>query len=108
MSTSYLFALVLLLLAQTGEYKKSDFERTEGIYVLTAKNYAAAVEEFEYLLVYFYAPWCGHCKALGPEFVKAGQMLREAGNTFVRLAQVSTNIIKSIDVKQIFFKDQRK
>ena len=53
------------------------FEKSEGIYLLTDKNYDAAIKEFEYLLVYFYAPWCGHCKALGPEFVKAGQMLKE-------------------------------
>jgi len=33
------------------------YEKSEGVYVLTDKNYEAAVAEFEYLLVYFYAPW---------------------------------------------------
>ena len=66
--------LALISLSITNAKK---FEKSEGLYVLTDKNYDAAVKEFDYLLVYFYAPWCGHCKALGPEFVKAGQMLKE-------------------------------
>ena len=33
------------------------YEKSEGVYVLTDKNYEAAVAEFDYLLVYFYAPW---------------------------------------------------
>ena len=46
--------------------KKSDYEKSEGVLTLTNKNYHKAVKEFDYLFVYFYALWCGHCKALGP------------------------------------------
>ena len=46
--------------------EEKKFPKDEGIYVLTEKNYDDAVKEFKYMLVYFYAPWCGHCKAFGP------------------------------------------
>ena len=46
--------------------EEKKFPKDEGVYVLTEKNYDDAVKEFKYMLVYFYAPWCGHCKAFGP------------------------------------------
>ena len=48
--------LALLLLATVGG-KKVVIEKSEGILILTEENYDKAVEEFDNMLVYFYAPW---------------------------------------------------
>lgn len=74
------------------------FEEEEGVLVLKDDNFDHAVAEIPYLLVKFYAPWCGHCKALAPEYEKAAKSLRETMPN-VRLAKVDATTEKKIAEK---------
>ena len=69
---------------------------TDPVLTLTNSNFAKYVKNTPEIMVEFYAPWCGHCKALAPEYEAAAIELqsREGGK---RLAKV-----KCIEISQFF------
>ncbi|KAJ4759933.1 Protein disulfide-isomerase [Rhynchospora pubera] len=70
--------------------------------VLTDGNFSSFISKNKHVMVEFYAPWCGHCKMLAPEFAAAAKELAEEGAE-VALAKVDateeTDLAQKFDIQ---------
>jgi protein disulfide-isomerase A1 len=77
----------LISLVVLAAFASAHFPEEEDVIVLSDPTFDHALEDFPQLLVEFYAPWCGHCKKLAPEYAKAGAELKRSGSK-VKLAKL--------------------
>ena len=85
--------LCLVLVAAKTSSSSSSSVSPSDVIVLSADNFSAAVDApGAKLLVEFYAPWCGHCKKLEPEYEQAASLVAEQArqdpSVVARLAKV--------------------
>jgi len=77
---------------------QAEIELDGGVMVLTTDNFESAIADNNVVLVEFYAPWCGHCKKLEPEYVSAAKTLLEDGSP-AKLAKVDATENKDLATK---------
>ena len=51
------------------------------VYHLTDETFKTFTKKTKHCLVMFYAPWCGHCKAMKPDFITAAESFKDNRKT---------------------------
>ncbi|XP_062185018.1 protein disulfide isomerase-like 1-2 [Phragmites australis] len=92
------FAVLLLFSGPAMAEVEAAAELEEVVLTLDASNFSEVVSKHQFIVVEFYAPWCGHCKQLAPEYERAAAVLRKNSPPAV-LAKVDAHDERNKELK---------
>ena len=84
-----------LLVAFAALAAGEEWEYEDNVAVLDETNFDAFIASQEYTIIEFYAPWCGHCKSLAPEWAAAAGKTRRLNPSTI-LAKVDADAHKKL------------
>ncbi|KTW27793.1 protein disulfide-isomerase domain [Pneumocystis carinii B80] len=75
------------------------FIKASDVLNLNEAAFKQTIQKPGLFLVEFFAPWCGHCKALAPEYETAATMLKDKGITLIQIdCTIETRLCEEYDV----------
>ena len=68
-------------------------------FVLDEDNFDAVVNGKRNVMVKFYAPWCGHCKALAPTYVELAEAYKDDPDVIIAEMDATANEVEDINIR---------
>ena len=90
----FTFILLFTTLIKLLQVKAND------IFILTDSNFDEAIRLNKFVVVLFYAPWCGHCSSFEPVFFNTQLLIKAKGINNVLFAKLDATVNPLISQKQ--------
>jgi len=93
--------VLVVLGALSGLAASVNIDVENGVYKLEESTFDTVVSKFPAVMVKFYAPWCGHCKKMVPDYEKAARKLKKLDDSSkgARLAKVDATSERALSEK---------
>ncbi|GBG86292.1 hypothetical protein CBR_g41286 [Chara braunii] len=85
---------IVCLLGAPSFVRCSNDDEGSDVLVLTPETFDEVVGKDQHVFVKFYAPWCGHCKRLAPDWDMLGTAFKKVGS--VAIAKVDCDAHKDL------------
>jgi protein disulfide-isomerase A1 len=90
--------IATLIISSVFAVESWGFKEEDDVIVAETSTFEEIISKHDFVLVEFYAPWCGHCKKLTPEYSQAAAVLKKA-DPAVPLVKVDATIEKDLATK---------
>ncbi|KPA86785.1 hypothetical protein ABB37_00852 [Leptomonas pyrrhocoris] len=74
--------------------------KMEGVEDVNSENYDDVVGHDRYVLIEFYADWCGHCRVFSPTYAKFAKYVQHRPDLVSRLIVAKVNSPENVRIEQ--------